>query len=65
MACRWWYVHSADNGVFECEQALLRRGGIILANELTAKTDFLTLTFGLTDGWWMYDDAQWRMPGVR
>jgi polyketide synthase PksN len=45
-------------------QALLRRGGIIIANELTTKTDFLTLTFGLTDGWWLYDDPQWRMPGV-
>ena len=45
-------------------QALLRCGGIIIANELTAKTDFLTLTFGLTDGWWLYDDPQWRMPGL-
>jgi hypothetical protein len=45
-------------------KALLRRGGIIIANELTTKTDFLTLTFGLTDGWWLYDDPQWRMPGA-
>lgn len=43
----------------------MRRGGIIIANELTTKTDFLTLTFGLTDGWWLYDDPQWRMPGGR
>lgn len=43
---------------------MLRRGGVIIANELTTKTDFLTLTFGLTDGWWLYDDPQWRMPGV-
>ena len=44
-------------------QALLRRGGLLIANELTSKTDFLTLTFGLTDGWWLYDDPEWRMPG--
>jgi len=49
--------------VCPCLQALLRQSGIIIANELTAKTDFLTLTFGLTDGWWLYDDPQWRMPG--
>ena len=35
----------------------------MIANELTTKTEFLTLTFGLTEGWWMYDDQQWRMPG--
>ena len=45
-------------------QVLLRKGGLLIANELTAKTDFLTLTFGLTDGWWLYDDPQWRMPGA-
>jgi hypothetical protein len=43
---------------------LLRKGGLLIANELTAKTDFLTLTFGLTDGWWLFDDAKWRIPGA-
>ena len=36
----------------------------MIANELTTKTEFLTLTFGLTEGWWMYDDQQWRMQGA-
>jgi 2-polyprenyl-3-methyl-5-hydroxy-6-metoxy-1,4-benzoquinol methylase len=44
-------------------KALLRPGGLLLANELTAKTAFLTLTFGLTEGWWLYDDATLRIPG--
>lgn len=44
-------------------KALLRTGGLLLANELCARTDFLTLTFGLTDGWWLYDDAERRIPG--
>ncbi len=44
-------------------KALLRKGGLLIANELSAKTDFLTLTFGLTDGWWLFDDAQLRIPG--
>jgi hypothetical protein len=45
-------------------KALLRKGGLIIANELTAKTEFLTLTFGLTEGWWLFDDAQRRIPGA-
>ena len=44
-------------------KALLRKGGLLIANELSAKTDFLTLTFGLTDGWWLFDDAELRIPG--
>ena len=44
-------------------KALLRKGGLLIANELSAKTDFLTLTFGLTDGWWLFDDAEVRIPG--
>ena len=44
-------------------KALLRAGGLLIANELSAKTEFLTLTFGLTKGWWLYDDAQRRIPG--
>ncbi len=44
-------------------KALLRKGGLLIANELSTKTEFLTLTFGLTDGWWLYDDAERRIPG--
>lgn len=44
-------------------KALLRPSGLLIANELTAKTAFLTLTFGLTEGWWLYDDAGLRIPG--
>ena len=44
-------------------KALLRKGGLLVANELTTKTDFLTLTFGLTDGWWLHSDTGIRIPG--
>ena len=50
------------NTLQHCKQ-LLRRGGLLIANELTAKTEFLTLTFGLTDGWWLYHDGHMRLPG--
>ena len=57
-------TRNMGNTLQNCK-ALLRRGGLMIANELTTKTEFLTLTFGLTEGWWMYDDQQWRMPGAR
>ncbi|WP_198520502.1 SDR family NAD(P)-dependent oxidoreductase [Kitasatospora sp. CB02891] len=41
---------------------LLRPGGIALVNEITRFSDFLTLTFGLTTGWWMYEDGERRLP---
>lgn len=41
---------------------LLRRGGLLLVNEVTHATDFATLTFGLTRGWWLFEDAEARLP---
>lgn len=41
----------------------LKTGGIILANEVTQKSVFATLTFGLLDGWWLYDDGEFRIAG--
>lgn len=51
-----------DNTLQHCKR-LLRTSGLFVANELTATTEFLTLTFGLTDGWWLYDDGHRRLPG--
>ncbi len=41
---------------------LLRRGGALILNEATAVSDFATLTFGLTDGWWAFEDSWLRLP---
>ena len=58
-------LHATRNmaGTLRRCKALLRAGGLLLANELCARTEFLTLTFGLTDGWWLYDDPGRRIPG--
>lgn len=40
---------------------LLRPGGLLLLNELTAAPRWLQLVFGLTDGWWSHRDAE-RLP---
>ncbi|MBX9703939.1 MAG: SDR family NAD(P)-dependent oxidoreductase, partial [Silvanigrellaceae bacterium] len=39
---------------------LLKNDGIVIINEVTARQDFATLTFGLTTGWWLYTD--YRIP---
>lgn len=43
--------------------AFLAPGGVLVLNELAAVTAFTTLTFGLLEGWWLFEDAELRMPG--
>lgn len=43
-------------------KGLVRPGGAVFLNEMTASRDFGTLTFGLLDGWWLYDDPASRLP---
>lgn len=43
---------------------LLRRNGILVLTELTAASAFTTVTFGLLDGWWRFEDAEARIPGT-
>jgi len=43
-------------------KALLKPDGIALLLEATARSDFATFTFGLTDGWWAFADAPLRIP---
>ncbi|WP_394829330.1 SDR family NAD(P)-dependent oxidoreductase [Pendulispora albinea] len=42
---------------------LLKPKGIIVINELTQRLDYNTLTFGLTPGWWLYEDEDERISG--
>ncbi|WP_437627953.1 SDR family NAD(P)-dependent oxidoreductase [Sorangium sp. So ce1151] len=42
---------------------LLRAHGWLIVNEQTAAQDYNTLTFGLLDGWWLYEDGELRVPG--
>ncbi|MGZ5558026.1 MAG: SDR family NAD(P)-dependent oxidoreductase [Methylobacter sp.] len=40
---------------------LLKTHGWLVLNEMTQAQDLLTLTFGLLDGWWLYEDRQYRI----
>jgi len=33
---------------------MMRKGGFLILNEASATQDFLTMTFGLLDGWWLF-----------
>jgi acyl transferase domain-containing protein/SAM-dependent methyltransferase/aryl carrier-like protein len=41
---------------------LMRKGGLLLLNEITRAGAFATMTFGLLDGWWAFGDADLRLP---
>nr|WP_243146695.1 SDR family NAD(P)-dependent oxidoreductase [Scytonema sp. UIC 10036] len=45
-------------------KTLLKCDGLLVLNELTEVSPFLTVTFGLLDGWWLYDDETIRLPGA-
>lgn len=42
---------------------LLKSSGTLVINELVRRLDYNTLTFGLTEGWWFFEDSQLRIPG--
>lgn len=42
---------------------LLKARGLFLMNEITRIQDVASLTFGLTGGWWLFEDSFNRLPG--
>lgn len=40
---------------------LLKEKGWVVINEITDVMNFTTLTFGLLDGWWLYEDEEVRL----
>ena len=56
-------VHATQNIVRSLKRLkrLLKTNGLFLLIEGTKPQDFGTLTFGILDGWWLYDDQEIRM----
>lgn len=50
-----------DNTLLQLKK-LMKKGAWMIVNEVTAIQDYATLTFGLTDGWWAYEDEFNRLP---
>ncbi|AJQ95705.1 SDR family NAD(P)-dependent oxidoreductase [Gynuella sunshinyii] len=44
-------------------KAVLKHSGLLMLNEMSANPIFSHLTFGLLEGWWMYEDPALRLPG--
>ncbi|WP_412770905.1 phosphopantetheine-binding protein [Ralstonia solanacearum] len=45
-------------------KTVLRCGGILVMNEISDRSLFSHLTFGLLKGWWLYEDPELRIPGT-
>ncbi|HEX9925047.1 MAG TPA: SDR family NAD(P)-dependent oxidoreductase, partial [Anaerolineae bacterium] len=56
-------VHATQNvhHALQCLKSLLKAGGLLMLNEATQFTAFTTLTFGLLDGWWLFEDGAKRI----
>ena len=59
-------IHATKNlnNTLKNVKYLLKRNGWFVLNEATQKQDFLTLTFGLTSGWWLYEDEENRLKNA-
>ncbi len=44
-------------------KSTLKNQGILLLNEISSWSLFTHLTFGLLEGWWLYEDAALRLEG--
>jgi SAM-dependent methyltransferase len=42
-------------------RGLLRKDGVLILNEATEKRAWIDLTFGMTEGWWRFEDQSRRM----
>ncbi|HEX8611502.1 MAG TPA: SDR family NAD(P)-dependent oxidoreductase [Telluria sp.] len=58
-------IHATKNirNAVRNAKAVLRKGGMLLLNEISDKSVSGHLTFGLLDGWWLNEDDEVRIPG--
>lgn len=58
-------IHATKNisNTLENIRNLLKAEGKLLLNETVEKSLYLTLTFGLVDGWWLFNDEEVRVSG--
>lgn len=57
-------LHATENisRTLSNAKVLLKRNGLLILNELSERSVFSHLTFGMLEGWWLYQDAEVRMP---
>ncbi len=59
-------LHATQNlgRTFAHVKTLLKRYGLLLMNELTGRQDFMSMTYGLLEGWWLAEDTNIRLSGT-
>ena len=59
-------VHVASNlhRSLQLLKGLLKQNGLLIMIEVTEVLVFNTLTYGLLDGWWHFEDGQRRLPSA-
>jgi ubiquinone/menaquinone biosynthesis C-methylase UbiE len=57
-------IHATKNirNVLSSLKSLLKEQGSLYLNELISNPTYITLTFGLSYGWWHYEDTESRIP---
>ncbi|MDR3060288.1 MAG: SDR family NAD(P)-dependent oxidoreductase, partial [Prevotella sp.] len=57
-------LHATKNirQVLRNTKSILHPKGLLLINELSNRSVFNHLTFGLLDGWWLFEDRELRIP---
>jgi acyl transferase domain-containing protein/acyl carrier protein/SAM-dependent methyltransferase len=58
-------IHATKNiaSALKNIKQVLKKDGVLILNELAKTELFSTLTFGLLDGWWNYNDEELRLEG--
>ncbi|MFP5392663.1 MAG: beta-ketoacyl synthase N-terminal-like domain-containing protein, partial [Gammaproteobacteria bacterium] len=58
-------LHATRNlrGALRNAKATLAPGGLLVISEMTAKSVFAHVSFGLLEGWWLHEDAALRISG--
>lgn len=51
------------DGTLKNIKRLVKKNGWVVINETTRKLLFTTLTFGLLEGWWLFEDKENRIDG--
>ncbi len=56
-------LHATRNlgGALKNVRTLLKPGGWLLLSEMTEAQEYLSLTFGWLDGWWLFEDEEMRL----
>jgi acyl transferase domain-containing protein/acyl carrier protein/SAM-dependent methyltransferase len=63
LATNVYHATKEINNTLGRTAGLLKPNGILILNEAVQRQNFASLTFGLTNGWWLFQDREHRIKG--